>query len=251
VRNIRIIPDMTEEKIGDGRSKIEEVHFYPGAKTLVFFVGGKIRLIADAWGGPRRKEPRHDGEPMAAAPTHPGVFVIDHIEAYHTNTWSWSKIPWGTPIRPSRLIAGKVEYMESVGNWRPLRMKGKLVDTQEIKDYYYVLYRRNHFPATWVFSDFGPAAVRYYKDANKNRRLDGKERLSGEMIHTTPQNEAQSQRWDEDKRRVRLEDSHGCIHIRPAAIRVFREAGAFRQGMTLVVHEYRESFDDTTYARTP
>ena len=188
---------------------------------------------------------------MAAGPTHPGVFVIDRIEAYHTNTWSWSKISWGTPIRPSRLIAGKVEYMESVGNWRLLRMKGRLVDTQEIKGYYRVLYGREDFPAAWVFSDFGPAAVRYYKDVNKNRHLDGKEWLRGEMIHTTAQNEAESQQWDADKTRVQLFESHGCIHIRPAAMRVFREAGAFERGMTLVIHQYREPFDDTKYARTP
>jgi hypothetical protein len=113
------------------------------------------------------------------------------------------------------------------------------------------IYKRDYFPATWVFSDFGPVAIRYYKDVNKNRRLDGKERLSGEMILTTAENEAESQQWNEDKRRVQLFESHGCIHIRPAAMRVFREAGAFEQGMTLVIHQYREPFDDTKYARTP
>jgi len=45
-----------------------------------------------------------------------------------------------------------------------------------------------------LFNDFGPVAVRYFRDDNHNRRLDGKEYLSGEMFHTTPDNEAQAAR---------------------------------------------------------
>jgi hypothetical protein len=36
--------------------------------------------------------------------------------------------------------------------------------------------------------------IRYFEDKNNNRKLDGKEQLSGEMNHTTPDNEAATAR---------------------------------------------------------
>ncbi len=248
---IRIITQMAEATTGGSNSNIEEVHFYPGGKVLVFFVDGKIKLMADAWGGPPQKLSREAGGGMAQEPTHPGAFVIDRIEAYHTETWFWSKIPWGTPIRPSRITAGKVEYLASPGKWRPLQIRGRWVDAKMIKDRYGYLYHTtaNHFPDTWIFNDFGPSAVRYYEDRNRNSRRDANEPLKGEMIHTTPENEAETRMWNEDRNKVRLFISHGCIHIRPAALRVFREAGAFQQGMSLIIHRYDEVFDETKYKR--
>lgn len=98
-------------------------------------------------------------------------------------------------------------------------------------------------PEKWIFNDFGELAVRYYEDKNKNRKLDGNERLSGQMIHTTPRNEAQSDRFAGDPSKVALSESHGCIHIRPMDRREFSKQGAFRKGMTLIIHSYDEDFD--------
>ena len=104
------------------------------------------------------------------------------------------------------------------------------------------IYGLADFPDTWIFNDFGPIAVRYFRDKNKNRRLDTGEELKGEMIHTTPSSEFQTTRHRNDPSAVELDYSHGCIHIKPIDRDTFLEAGAFRQGMTLVIHNYDEHF---------
>jgi hypothetical protein len=251
---------------GQARAKREEVHFYPGDRLLVYLVDGKLKLHAGARGGPAHKKPRARAESMAAEPTDAGEFVIDGFDTYSTDSWPWSKIPWGTPIRPSRTHAGKIEYKSSSGTWRPLtiwiteevpgphettRTVRVLVDAEMVRNRYEDLYKkRGEFPEKWVFNDFGPVAVRYFRDKNKNRKRDANEHLEGKMFHTTPDNEAESYLADQNPNRVipiNLGESHGCIHIRPADLREFREKGAFRQGMPLIVHRYDEIFDWTPY----
>jgi hypothetical protein len=245
-------------------TKTEEVHFYPGSKIMVYVVEDRVKAIAEAWGGPAIKQPRLTGEKMAAGPTTSGRFVIDRLEAYRTDSWKMSKIPWGTPIRGSRTDTRRLEYLSESGKWRPStimledevpdpKRKGKLKKVRRLLNTMDVLhlnfhYRRSHeFPDTWLFNDFGPVAVRYYRDKNSNRKLDANEKLSGEMIHTTPLNEGQSDRFKGDFREVELVNSHGCIHIRPIDRQKFIDAGAFRQGMTLIVHPYEQIFDPDAY----
>jgi hypothetical protein len=229
----------------DNGADREEVHFYPGDKILLYIVDGKVRLKADAWGGPPVKEGRGRGERMDREPTYSGVFVIDGIAPYKTSTWPRSRIPWGTPIRESRSRAGKIEYQEPSGKWRPLIVRdgdGELT-ANGLQDLHESMYGpSNGFPKTWFLNDFGPKAVRYYRDRNKNRKRDANEPLEGEMIHTTADNEAQSVHYDGNPEEVLLDESHGCIHIRPVDRDTFIAAGAFRQGMTLAIHEYGETF---------
>jgi hypothetical protein len=87
-------------------------------------------------------------------------------------------------------------------------------------------------PDVWVFNDFGPVAINYFRDPNRNRKRDAGEKMMGEMIHTTPQNEGQTDRGD----RVTLYPSHGCIHVRPADLARLLRAGAFKVGELVVVH---------------
>ena len=255
----------TAGRTGQRPAKAEAVHFYPSDRLLVYFVDGKLKLHAGARGGPAHKKPRARDESMAAEPTDAGEFVIDGFETYRTDSWPWSKIPWGTPIRPSRTHAGKIEYKSSSGTWRPLtiwiteylrgpgdkeRRVRTLVDAKMVRGRYEDLYKRHGFPDKWVFNDFGPVAVRYYRDKNKNRKRDANERLEGKMFHTTPDNEAESYLANQNPNGVvpiNLEESHGCIHIRPADLKKFREKGAFRQGMPLIIHRYDEIFDWTPY----
>ena len=220
----------------------EQVHFYPGDKLLLYIVDEKVQLRAEAWGGPPTREP---DKAMDRLPTHAGVFVIDCIEPYRTTTWSRSKIRWGTPIRRSRTRAKKIEYRDESGKWRPLLAKdseGEITAPrlEELHEHMYGL--AGDFPDTWFLNDFGPKAVRYYEDRNKNRKRDPNERLSGEMIHTTPDDEAATEHHPKDARKIPLGKSHGCIHIRPIDRDDFTNAGAFRQGMTLIIHGYDEHY---------
>jgi hypothetical protein len=245
-------------------TETEEVHFYPGSRIMVYVAGNKVKAIAEAWGGPVTKQPLRPREKMAAGPTTAGKFVIDRMEAYRTDSWQMSKIRWGTPIRGSRTDTRKLEYLSESGKWRPStimiedevpdpKRKGKVKKVHRLLNTMDVLflnfhYRHSHeFPDTWLFNDFGPVAVRYYRDRNSNRKRDANEKLSGEMIHTTPLNEGQSDIFKGDFREVELVESHGCIHIRPIDRQTFIDAGAFRQGMTLVVHSYDQIFDPDTY----
>ncbi len=119
-------------------------------------------------------------EEKNAEPTTPGKYVISKSHAYNTPTWAGSVLKWGT----------------------------KLKDMPSIKDVYYKL------PSgKWVFNDFGPIAIRYFKDLNSNKILDDGEILEGRMIHTTAEDEALHFRG----KKISLTESHGCIHIKPAA----------------------------------
>lgn len=249
---------------GQAHAKTEELHFYPGSKIMVYLEGNKVKAIAEAWGGPATKQARRPDEKMAAGPTTAGEFVIDGLETYRTDSWQMSKIAWGTPIRGSRTDTRKLEYLSPSGKWRPstimvtdevvvhlpngeTKMKkiSRLLKTTDVLWLNKFLRGSDDFPDTWLFSDFGPVAVRYYYDKNKNRRRDANERLSGEMIHTTSINEGQS--YQSNGREVYLFDSHGCIHIKPIDRQKFLDAGAFRKGTTLIIHSYDELFDPDKY----
>jgi hypothetical protein len=239
----------------------EEVHFYPGSGRMVYLVDQKVRAIADAWGGPAIKQRRKAGERMAAEPTTAGTYIIERLEAYRTDSWPMSQIAWGTPIRASRLDTRKLEYL-SHRKWRRstimiseevrdrrghVKKKKRLLDVNDVARLNSLLRGSYGLPDTWLFSDFGPVAVRYYADRNKNRRLDAGESLSGQMIHTTQINEGQSEVFKGDPKKVPLTVSHGCIHIRPFDRDNFIRQGAFRKGMTLIVHPYGEIFDPKKY----
>lgn len=91
-------------------------------------------------------------------------------------------------------------------------------------------------PATWVFNDFGPIAIRWFKDTNGNKVLDKNETLSGQMFHTTPQNEAENSLG----KTIQLGPSHGCIHLNPRDRDTMLNLGAFKPQTTFVVHNYNE-----------
>ena len=129
------------------------------------------------------------------------------------------------------------------GPWRRVEDLVPFATLKEIKRYFRDLHQEadarrrldsdgDGIPDTWVFNDFGPWVVRYFRDQNRNRALDLGETRMGEMIHTTPETEAQVFR----RARVELEESHGCIHINPLDRDRFLRLGAFEKGILMVVH---------------
>ena len=73
--------------------------------------------------------------------------------------------------------------------------------------------------------------------AISTHKLNGAE-LSGQMIHTTPDNEAATARGQV----FSLSQSHGCVHIRPDDRTRLIGAGVFKIGTPFIVHSYAESF---------
>lgn len=208
-----------------------ELHFFPGQHLLVVYKSGKPLVKFEAWGGPSTvgNDPR-----MPEEPTWPGRYVIHRSTTYSTPTWPMSKIKWGTPLsdKPDK---NDVFYKLPSGKWGSVT-KDIGVSRTEVIDLYGKLYGRRMIPKTWVFNDFGPTAIRWFKDNNGNNTLDGSERLSGQMFHTTPVDEAASARGLP----VSLASSHGCIHLRPKDRNSLLVLGVFKPKTPFVVHQYHE-----------
>jgi hypothetical protein len=184
---------------------------------------------------------------MQPEPTTPGSYVIHNHGPYVTATWDMSRIAWGTPLK---LDAGgeHVLYQGGSGSnrWRRVDRLIPRLTAAKLRVLYKNLYGKtgihdsnlDGFPDKWVFNDFGPWAIRYYLDRNRNRRLDAGERLMGEMIHTTPINEAETaiEAKTGETDLVKLEYSHGCIHIKPIDRVSFLKFGAFQTGNLMIVH---------------
>lgn len=214
-----------------------EIHFYPGARKMGVFgwrSGRRVPLfVVDAVGGP--SAPGTDSR-MPERPTTAGRFVIGKIHAYRTPSWTFSQVAWGTKLRDMK-AKGDVWYQMSNKNWASIKTDYGITRT-EIIEMNYRLYGALNVPDVWLFNDFGPLAIRYFEDKNQNRRLDANEQLSGEMIHTTPDDEAATTRGQA----FNLSESHGCIHIRPEDRTRLMAAGVFTIGKLFIVHPYADAF---------
>ena len=186
---------------------------------------------------------------MAPRITTAGTYVVQSFAPYQTKTWQWSRLAWGTPLRvegDNRLLF----YDARTDKWRRVDEVIPEVTLADIRERFLALYKDGKdsddrwrydrdgdgIPDQWIFNDFGPYALRYFVDRNRNRTLDAGESLMGEMIHTTVEDEAHSLRGMS----VALQHSHGCIHIRPADREGMVRAGAFRRGTLLIVHKSGE-----------
>lgn len=98
----------------------------------------------------------------------------------------------------------------------------------------YNLYNKYIVPDKWLFNDFGHQTCYFFKDVNKKFRLDKKEHIHSEFIHTTPTNEAETAKGEH----VLLEYSHGCIHIKPKDIDDMIAKNYLKKGNLLIVHSY-------------
>jgi hypothetical protein len=211
----------------------KELHFYPGDKVMLWIVSGKVSMRAEAWGGEKPMRGVDYGI-MAPRKTTAGTYIIYSYAPYKTKTWPNSRMIWGTPLRAEP--DGTVSYQASGnGKWLPLiDHRGRAFKPATLTTWYFELYGEYRFPPTWVFNDFGPWAVRYFRDKDHDGKLSRGEHLSGEMIHTTPDNEAETVKGGP----VNLESSHGCIHVKPRERDELARVGAFKRGNKLVVHRY-------------
>lgn len=192
-------------------------------------------VVVDAYlavGGPPAARGGSDG--FEAGPTDAGTFVIAYTGLHSSARYpAWSAIRWGSPLREAG--GGVIEVLHD-GKWRRLDSFPSAPDVESLKQRYLELYGEYALPKTWVFNDFGHMTVYYFKDLNKNKRLDGKEVIHGEFLHTTPDNEAQAARGEA----IDLRESHGCVHVAPADIDDMKKKGYLDKGNTLVVHGYDE-----------
>lgn len=208
-----------------------ELHFYPGQNLLAIKKKNKLIKKYEAWGGPASMG---TDAYMPEEPTWPGTYIIHSAHPYHTPTWPLSKIKWGTRLKD---MPGKndVWYELRGGNWGSVK-RDIGINRQDIVNLYYKLYGQMRVPKKWVFNDFGPIAIRWFKDLNNNKNLDSSEKLSGQMFHTTPTNEAENSQG----KTVNLMPSHGCIHLKPSDRDTIFSLGGFKPKTTFIVHSYHE-----------
>jgi hypothetical protein len=185
----------------------------------------------EAVGGLAKAVKAPDG--YVAGPTDAGEYVVAYC-GKHTSAKVyryWSGVPWGASIRERR---GQLEVYVS-GRWQSLSLFTPATK-EAILNAYFDLYGRRELPKTWVFNDFGHQTCYFFKDVNKNLKLDGKEHIHREFIHPTPSNEAQTERGNP----VILFESHGCIHVKPKDIDEMIRKGYLKAGNKIFVHSYLE-----------
>ncbi|MDB4975003.1 MAG: hypothetical protein JWN48_3344 [Myxococcaceae bacterium] len=246
---VRLARDLLLTCMGDAsdwQNAASQLHFYPQAFLLVWVVDGMVVQRAEAWGGASPQAGIDYGR-MAPRRTTPGRYVIESHGPYITRTWPASRIPWGTPLQRAT-DPNDVLYAtgQTKSPWGSVKTKTGWA-RNDVKQTFLYLYgasgRRLYdpdgdgIPERWVFNDFGPIAVRYYVDKNRNQRRDRGERLSGEMIHTTPQDEAATARGQTPA----LSYSHGCVHVSPVDRDRFLALGAFEPGVDFIIHDDGES----------
>lgn len=215
-----------------------KLHFFPGQHLLVLTKQNKVIGRYEAVGGP--SEVGQD-QRMPEEPTWPGSYLIHSTQRYITPTWQMSSLAWGTELQ-DKPSTNDVWYKLPSGKWGSMSKDFKI--SRDIVIFYNKrLYGKNSVPSQWIFNDFGPLAIRWFKDINGNGKLDSSERLSGQMFHTTPDNEAEYSLGKE----VKLYPSHGCIHMKPSDRDTILSRGGFKQGTQFIVHKYSERFNQERF----
>jgi hypothetical protein len=187
----------------------------------------------DAVGGPSKLSKADDG--YWAGPTDAGEYRVSHCGRHSSPSYpDWSKIRWGSEIRE---VGGAVQVMHD-GKWQALKVLSPRLEKKDIMSRHLELYGKYELPKTWVFNDFGHMTCYFYKDRNRNKRLDkdAGESIHREYFHTTPDDEAASAAG----KPVTLTPSHGCIHLKPKDIDAMIAAGYLKGGNRVVVHRYKD-----------
>lgn len=183
-----------------------------------------------AVGGP--KDPKMAADGFMAGPTDPGRYRVAYYGRHSSIRYpGFSTFLWGSPVKEE---GGKVLVMHR-GAWTNVEKYG--LNRAQIVEFCDFLYGIAKVPKKWVFNSFGHLTCYLYRDLNNNGRMDGKEKIHGELIHTTPENEAD----DWLGMQVDLGDSHGCIHVKPADIDDMINRKFLKKGALVVVHRYDEA----------
>ena len=201
-----------------------------------------------ARGGPE-KSIKPPGERYTRTPTTPGRYVIAFIAPFLSHRYRyWSGITWGTKMRLEKNVVqvflnGKWINLSKANSDRAGMSEDAI--KKEVEEYYNKTLKLSGFPDKWVFGDFGHTTIQYFKDLNNDFMLNGKEHIMGDMIHTTPPDEAATFL----DRHFDLAQSHGCVHVRPNDIDIMIHAGFAGKGQVVEVHDYSETAIKSSFTR--
>jgi hypothetical protein len=216
---------------------------YPGErKNAVGVTVGRLQVINgrgekyEIAGGPPPGNAQPGPGGHRADFTPPGKYLLDRAEHHTTANWPSSVVPWGAPIRETD---GIVEYQ--VGDhWNQAdgpngtvtrslllwcRNSNIPISAEEAsKEAHRMFYKNHQRVSTWLYNDFGKWSW--------NLRRGG--RRTAYFIHTTPESELATA----EKRRYELDQSHGCIHVRPVDRDEMQSRGYLSAGIEVDVMNY-------------
>jgi hypothetical protein len=228
-----------------GHSKVRLI-FYPGERLTtsatvgtIYVVGGNGERFAGA-GGPERRA--RDGNHYVT-PTPAGIYTLGPKVHHTTKGWPMSVIPFGANLRINP--AGEVEYSDNWMYWRlatgpqgtvtkayqaSLRARhvpfAENTTIREVREIFIHPFTGALRTNTYILNDFGRWSW--------NLRRNGKPTVF--YIHTTPLDEANTM----SGHAVDLENSHGCVHIKPSERDRMMAAGFLQEGVTFEVRQYVE-----------
>lgn len=228
-----------------GHPKIRLV-FYPGERLTtsaivgtIYVVGGKGERFAGA-GGPEKRT--RDGN-HHVTPTPAGTYTLGPKIHHTTKGWPMSVIPFGANLRINP--DGEAEYTDNGMYWRlatgpggsvtkayqaSLRARHIAFDKQttirEVREVFIHPFTGALRTNTYLLNDFGRWSW--------NLRRNGKPTVF--YIHTTPLDERNTL----SGHAVDLENSHGCVHIKPNERDSMIAAGYLQEGVTFEVRRYVE-----------
>ena len=222
---------------------LPKIVIYPGegknAKGITVgtlqILNGQGETYEVAAGPPPGKSQNGEGGHTAAF-TPPGEYVLGSPEHHITANWPSSVVPWGAAIRESN---GVIEYQ--VGSlWKPATGEKGAVTSSVLlwhqrsnepitlddasKEARTLFFEHHRLVTTWLKNDFG----------NWSWNLKRAGHRTPFYIHTTPEAEYAAT----NNLSYEMQQSHGCIHIRPADRDEMRSRGYLHQGIKVEIIKY-------------
>jgi len=224
----------------NGGSKGDHRHTY-GFGTLYVVKGNSVIKKYQARGGPKEKFIGDDGHVHSPIP--PGTYVLGSAIHYTTKNWPNSSIPWGAQIR--RSVDGEIQFNDASG-WKYATGNPEAPMTRACRRLFKRKYRREPTPSqetqineiakryfnedpdaakgnlvsVWQRNDFGEWAFAILRDGAR----------TGYFIHTTPADEITPA-----GQKIKLDSSHGCVHMIPADRNEAKKEGYFKKGVPIIV----------------
>jgi len=256
-----LFPGETTVKVG--RRHITMGHLY-------VYVTGKLAASYEAAGGPPPGKGRADHGGHTIGDTPAGDYTLARAEHVTTSNWPMSVIPWGATLRER--ADHEIEYSSDGRNWQTATGIHGTVTRASI------LYEERDRAQAAATANKKHAGERGWKpvrpapltDDDKQKLVEGTRAAmndsSGSLltewnqndfgnwgfdmmssgsrspyfVHTTPEDEQATveREADPSKPDVQLQNSHGCVHIKPADRADMMTRGFLQGGVKMTVKKY-------------
>jgi hypothetical protein len=226
------------------RARLPRLVIYPGERTTaagvtlgtLYVLNGEGESYEVAGGPPPGKGWKDQGGHRAGITT-PGKYVLGQAEHHVSENWPSSVVPWGAAIRDT---SGIIEYQ--IGNvWKEATGPHGSVTKAYVRWYHKsnqpisveeaskmargTFFQNHRLVTTYLYNDFGKWSWNLKRAGHRTVFY----------IHTTPPGEFA---YEHTGIPYQLEQSHGCIHIRPADRDNMKDRGYLGAGTEVEIMRY-------------